>query len=542
MLTQIEIENIDSILLDISNNRQKFNNEIFKLLLENSCYYPASGTDTTPIKYLEKIQSFIYCDYIYDVDRWTNQIIKEMDNYELIFQEKLNISKTFDKHFFIRQHERSKKIRLEISELKNLINELHKSENNESLIQEKYHEINQLEAELYDLKDRRTNNNLLESLLERTNQFSHITIWEKNGKYLSIIYISAEAVHCYEQIFPKNKVTPKVISIIQPGHTMGGNWTNFFDIRSEFLQAVHKGPLPKYLLIGSYGNVNHRYQIFYDQCNFEEVFESRRTVRDSISKDGHYVYIVKNKENTRLDLANKTKIYELDLLLKTVIFEDWCLSINCHHCNNWNIRSVLTKLKPEELVQSIKLFSDEFLDTNDKLFRFLMHEIENFENGNELTQLLYGTPSYLKFKENIETDKRQAEEDLRINLIRQEAENERKRLLKIAATPEAIAERKVIRKQLREIKTFPQRNKKQLTALIIRDFIEKISQKSDSELLKFVISSENKISMKASGGIVYERLLNFFKSNEISNADRYLLIKLAAEHSWHWKKLYKNLS
>jgi hypothetical protein len=323
---------------------------------------------------------------------------------------------------------------------------------------------------------------------------------------------------------------------------MGGNWTNFFDIRSEFLQTVRKGPLPKYLLIGSYGNVNHRYQISYDRCNFEELTESRKTIKDSNSNDGHYVYIVKNKENTRLDLANKTTINEFDLLLKTVIFEDWCLSINCRHCNNWNIRSVLTKLKPEELVQSIKLFSDEFLDTNDKLFRFLMHEIENFENGKELTQLLYGTPSYLKFKENIETDKRQAEEDLRINLIRQEAKNERKRLLKIAATPEAIAERKVIRKQLREIKTFPQRNKKQLTALMIRDFIEKISQKSDSELLKFVISSENKISMKASGGIVYDRLLNFFKSNEISNADRYLLIKLASEHSWHWKKLYKNLS
>ena len=93
MLNQIEVENIDSILHDLSNNTQKFNNAIFKVLLENSCYYPASGTDTSPIKYLGKIQSFIYCDYIYDVDRWTNQIIKEMDNYELIFQEKLNSGK-----------------------------------------------------------------------------------------------------------------------------------------------------------------------------------------------------------------------------------------------------------------------------------------------------------------------------------------------------------------------------------------------------------------------------------------------------------------
>lgn len=496
MLDQIKTENLDSILSDLSSGQNKFNDEIFKVLLENSCYYPASGTDATPIKYLENIQSFIYCDYIYDEDKWTNEIIKEMNSYKLIFQERLNITNFFDTHFFVKNFGRN----------------------------------------------RFTKNNLLASLLKKASNFSHITIWKKNEKYLSIIYISAEAVHCYEQIFLKNKVTPKVISIIQPGHTMGGNWTNFFDIKSEFLETVRKGFLPKFMLIGSYGNVNHRYQISFDHCNFEEVSESRTTVRNSNSNDGHYVYLVKNKENMRLDLENKKNINEFDLLLKTVIFENWCLSINCRHCNNWNIRSVLTKLKQEEIVQSIKLFSDVFLDTNNKLFRFLMHEIENFENDKELIHILNGTPSYLKYKQNIETDKIQAEEDLRINLIRQEEENERKRLLKIAATPEAIAERKVIRKQLREIKTSHQRNKKQLTALLISDFIQKINQKHDSELLDFVTSSENKISMKAAGGIVYERLFNFLKTKEISNGERYLLIKLATNHSWHWKKLHKNLS
>jgi hypothetical protein len=210
MLNQIEVENIDSILHDLSNNTQKFNNAIFKVLLENSCYYPASGTDTSPIKYLGKIQSFIYCDYIYDVDRWTNQIIKEMDSYDLIFQEKLNITKSFHKHFFVKKYERSIEIEREISEQRNLIHKLHSSKKNESLIQEKYDEINRLRDELNNFKDRLTYNNLLKSLLDRTANFSHITIWKNDKKYLSIIYISAEAVHCYEQIFLKNKITPKV--------------------------------------------------------------------------------------------------------------------------------------------------------------------------------------------------------------------------------------------------------------------------------------------------------------------------------------------
>ena len=272
MLNEIEIENIDSILLDLSNKRLKFNNDIFKVLLENSCYYPASGTDISPIKYLEKIQSFIYCDYIYNENKWTNEIIKEMVSFELIFQKRLKVTNFFDKHFFIEKHERINEINTQIHAQRISINELQRSEENEPLIQEKYDVITRLQDELYDLEDRLSVNNLLNSLLERTTNFSHITIWKKNEKYLSIIYISAEAVHCYEQIFLKNKITPKVISIIQPGHTMGGNWTNFFSIRSEFQITVSKGPLPDYMLLGCCGEAD-RYppQISFDRSNFEKV-------------------------------------------------------------------------------------------------------------------------------------------------------------------------------------------------------------------------------------------------------------------------------
>jgi hypothetical protein len=102
MLDQIKTENLDSILSDLSSGQNKFNDEIFKVLLENSCYYPASDTDATPIKYLENIQSFISCDYIYDEDEWTNEISKEMDGYELVYKEKLNVTKFFNKHFLLK--------------------------------------------------------------------------------------------------------------------------------------------------------------------------------------------------------------------------------------------------------------------------------------------------------------------------------------------------------------------------------------------------------------------------------------------------------
>lgn len=541
MCNQIKTENIDSILIDLSTSQQKFNIETFKVLLENSCYYPASGTDTSPIKYLEEIQSFIYCDYIYDEDKWMNEIIKEMRGYELLFQEKLNITKFFDEHFLIKQ---SRKKAVEANGIKNriyeqeiLIDELHRSENNESLIQEKDNDINYLENRLHALNDIYTNNNLLESLLKKTTSYSQITIWKKNDRYLSIIYISAEAVHCYEQVFLNHKATPTVIAIIQPGHTMGGNWTNFFDSRSEFLETVRKGSLPKFMLIGSYEGFNNRYQVSYDHCNYEEVPESVKIIRDITSNDGHYVFCIKNKEHSRLDLKNKTTINEINFLLETVIFENWCLSINCQYCDNWNIRSVLAKLKQEDVVQAIKLFTEEFLKTHGDLFRFLVHEIRKSKNGNELIQRLDATPSYIQIQKNIQEDERYAKDARR----KQEEEKERINFLKLSATPEAIAERKAIRKQLREIKTSSQRNRKELTKFFVADFITIINCRPDSELLHLVTGSENKITMKAAGGIVYERLLSFLKSSKISSDDKVLLKKLATEHSWHWKKLYKKL-
>ncbi len=297
MLDQIKIENLDSMLSDLSTGQNKFNKEIFKVLLENSCYYPASGTDTSPIKYLEKIQSFIYCDYTYNEDKWTNEIIKEMDSYELIFKERLKVTKFFERHFFVKKHERIMEIESQTQAQHILINKLQRSEENESLIQEKYYEINRLQEELYDLKDRLTDNNLLKSILERTTSFSHITIWKKNEKYLSIIYISAEAVHCYEQIFLKNKITPKVISIIQPGHTLGGNWTNFFSSTSEFHNTISKGSIPDYMLLGCYGETD-RYppQISFDSSNFEEVPGSSKIFK-SFNGESHYVFAVQKVKN-----------------------------------------------------------------------------------------------------------------------------------------------------------------------------------------------------------------------------------------------------
>ena len=158
-------------------------------------------------------------------------------------------------------------------------------------------------------------------------------------------------------------------------------------------------------------------------------------------------------------------------------------------------------------------------------------------NGEELIHQLAGTSSHIQIQCNIHEDEHKRKIELKV----QEEESERRRLLKLAATPEAIAERKAVRKQLREIKTSPQRKRKELSKLMVADFITRINQKTDSELLQFVTSPLNKISMRSAGGILYNRLSNFLRTKAIANDDKALLKKLAFDHSWHWKKLCTRL-
>ena len=90
MINSLETENIDSLLLDLSSGKTYFSSEILKVLLKYSCYYPASGTDVTPIFYFNSIQSFVYCDYIFGENEWIAKIAMELVGYELLTQQNIN--------------------------------------------------------------------------------------------------------------------------------------------------------------------------------------------------------------------------------------------------------------------------------------------------------------------------------------------------------------------------------------------------------------------------------------------------------------------
>lgn len=70
----------------------------------------------------------------------------------------------------------------------------------------------------------------------------------------SFLFLGGEALACYDGTYRRVGVVPKIMALIQPGHALGGNWTDFTDPAGPLWCAIaEQGSLPSYLLIGCYG-------------------------------------------------------------------------------------------------------------------------------------------------------------------------------------------------------------------------------------------------------------------------------------------------
>ena len=70
----------------------------------------------------------------------------------------------------------------------------------------------------------------------------------------SILFLCAEGVVVYENLYLANDIVPKAMAIIQPGTAFGGNWTDFNNPNGPLIQTVNKGKsLPEYFFFGGAG-------------------------------------------------------------------------------------------------------------------------------------------------------------------------------------------------------------------------------------------------------------------------------------------------
>jgi len=72
----------------------------------------------------------------------------------------------------------------------------------------------------------------------------------------SLLFICSDGVDTFQALYVANRVAPKVVTVIQPGHAFGHNWTDFTDSEKVFARVVLANPAgqPDKVLYGGIGN------------------------------------------------------------------------------------------------------------------------------------------------------------------------------------------------------------------------------------------------------------------------------------------------
>lgn len=187
-------------------------------LLENSLYYPSSGRDGDPVRYLGGfIHSFIYVDY--GVAR--EDVLQSLG----------------DNHHGFKGYRVIHCRDVEPSEL--------------------------TPHGWKSLHPGREDGDPLKYRDYMKKPFALWAIFERNSDHedghgpirFSLLYICGDGEATFQALYLGNKRSPEVVAIIQPGTGFGLNWTNFSDASLVFGRSVLDNPSgkPQYLLYGGWG-------------------------------------------------------------------------------------------------------------------------------------------------------------------------------------------------------------------------------------------------------------------------------------------------
>ena len=180
-------------------------------ILKNSLFYPSSGFDGDPIKYLAgHFYSFIYADYGNTRDELDNALNNEgFRGYEIIGS----------------RHVPEKR----------------------------------LASKGWEREPTRQNSKESSGIVEPFAVW--IVFQQKEDAYhagpyrFSLLYLCYDGVEVYKNLFINKNKAPKAIALIQPGGGFGGNWTDFTDRDSVLARSVfsNKAVSPEFLLFGGLG-------------------------------------------------------------------------------------------------------------------------------------------------------------------------------------------------------------------------------------------------------------------------------------------------
>ena len=220
----MELAVITTIATDVppdwlmSASDSKSNQEAIPLrkILVNSLYYPSSGFDGDPVKYLGgSFFSFVYVDYGYDENQFVRVVnTRGFKGYHLLFAKAVDIS--------------------ELSA-----------------------------GESWRFSPKRSDGDPLSQIYRIKTPFCYWCVFERNigiptshgPSRFSLLYLCSDGVAAFKALYTSNLIAPRAVAIIQPGHAFGGNWTDFTDPEQILARLVLEGNVkqPEFLLYGGKG-------------------------------------------------------------------------------------------------------------------------------------------------------------------------------------------------------------------------------------------------------------------------------------------------
>ena len=213
MLDQLPILPIPQWLMDIAPGT--IENRPFPVLevLKDSLYYPSSGLDGDPVRYLAgNILSFIYVDYGYSREELNEALHNPwFHGYELVASRQVDKEELIPRGWIPEPPTPS-------------------------------------DGDPTQYKDHIVEPYCSWSIFQRG-----ADIPESHGPTrFSLLYLSADGVAAFQALYHSNEIAPKAVAIIQPGHAFGYNWTDFTQPQLIFGRNVMKNShgQPQILLYG----------------------------------------------------------------------------------------------------------------------------------------------------------------------------------------------------------------------------------------------------------------------------------------------------
>lgn len=190
-----------------------------KKILKDSLYYPSSHFDGKPVAHLMgNVYSFVYVDYGVTKDDFYNEVKNHgFAGYHTIYNQTITQEMLIPDGWNVH--------------ISPDYNEIHRMEHIKSFIKKPFCEWMIFERDA-----------------DKDDTY--------NPRRFSLLFMCADGAASYQALYLSNKISPKILAIIQPGHGFGGNYTDFRDRDKIFAKSVfhENSALPQFLLIGGYGS------------------------------------------------------------------------------------------------------------------------------------------------------------------------------------------------------------------------------------------------------------------------------------------------